>query len=435
MTRAAERQGSVDHPFSILLHPAFVPSALLLGLILRMAISTWLPLEQMSDSAWYVARAKELAAGLGYQEGGFPTAYWPIGWPAILAGGYLILDSMQLTIITLNCVSALIIMYLILWMGRNIAGSEIVGRAALLAYAIYPNHIAYTGNAASELAYTALALSAFILMVSGRNRFWMLLLSGVLFGIATLVKPQTVAFPIGVAIAIVIVFPSFTWSSALRMVCIIYISLFVVVSPWSYRNFVVFGQPVFVSTNGGTALLIGANDQMTGDHMDPRDAKVFADLGISWDDRVSRQVELNEAKKRAAMLWIKENTASFIAWMPKKVFLLWRKDTDGFWSYGFNYENNIVIIRFIQAVNQLYYLIIIALSLVCGLYAFFGLIRQHEEAARLSLLFCMPVFVSLLAAFFTGQIRYHFSAMPFLFVAAAWGLKAVIEAQPLRLRA
>jgi hypothetical protein len=31
----------------------------------------------------------------------------------------------------------------------------------------------------------------------------------------------------------------------------------------------------------------------------------------------------------------------------------------------------------------------------------------------------MPLFVTLLAFFFTGQVRYHYPAMPFVIVAAA----------------
>ena len=32
----------------------------------------------------------------------------------------------------------------------------------------------------------------------------------------------------------------------------------------------------------------------------------------------------------------------------------------------------------------------------------------------------MPLFVSLLGFFFTGQVRYHYPAMPFVIVAAGW---------------
>lgn len=406
----------------MLLHPAFVPGVIFAGLVLRLLLSTILPVEPMSDSAWYVARAKEIAAGMGYQEGGFPTAYWPVGWPAILAGGYLLLGSMPLTVVVLNAIAALTTMYLVLWFGRNVAGNELVGRIALLAYALYPNHIAYTGVATTEIVYTAMAMGAFALMIWGRSRFWLLAAAGLIFGIATLVKPQTIAFPFGAAIALTLVYRSFSWTSAIRSGIVVYVALLLVVLPWTYRNLIVLGEPVLVSTNGGTALLLGANDQVTGDHFDYQHTPLYAALGIPWEDRVERQVELNKLQKQHALDWIRENPGSYIAWMPKKVAMLWLKDTDGFWSYDHSYPNATSVVRAFQVANQLYYVMILLLALSCAVSAAVGLLRRNEEMARLGLLFCMPVFLSLLAAVFTGQIRYHFAAMPFLFVAAAWAL-------------
>jgi len=406
----------------LVLHPAFVPIVLLAGLSLRLAVATILPVDPVSDSAWYVARANEIAGGLGYQESGFPTAYWPIGWPAILAGGYLLTGSMPVTVISLNLTGALAIMLLIPWFGNKLTGNELVGRIALLAYAFYPNHIAYVANAATEITYTALAMGGFALMIHGRSRVWLLVISGVIFGIATLVKPQTIGFPFGVAIALALIYRSFSWSAMVRATLIVYFALLLVVLPWSYRNLVVFGEPVLVSTNGGTALLLGANDQMTGGHFEYQDTPVYHQLGIPWEDRVARQVELNQRQKQSAVRWIKENTGSYFAWIPKKILMLWIKDTDGFWAYDHRYPDSTPVIRAFQVANQLYYVVIVALALGCAIYAIVGLVRRRENLAQLGLLFCMPVFVSLVAAVFTGQIRYHFAAMPFLFLAGAWML-------------
>ena len=403
----------------LLLHPLFVPGVLLVGLAIRLFVAAVIPLEPMSDSAWYIGRAKEMAAGLGYQESGFPTAYWPVGWPAILAGAYLVFGSMPIAVVILNLLGAAAIMLLVLWFGRRIAGSEIVGRLALLAYAFYPNHIAYAGNAATETVYTALAMAAFALMIHGRQRIWILVASGLIFGIATLVKPQTIAFPFGAVIALAIVFRSYSWWSAFRAGLVIYAALLLVVLPWTYRNYMVLGEPVLVSTNGGTALLLGANDLVTGDHFEFQHTEVFTQLGIPWEQRIERQIEMNKAQKEAALKWIRKNTADYVSWMPKKIALLWIKDTDGFWAFDYTYPEARLTVRILQYANQLFYVLVIILALGCGAWATWGVLRRDEQIQQLALLFCMPIFVSLLAAAFTGQIRYHFAAMPFL-IAAAW---------------
>jgi hypothetical protein len=100
-----------------LLHPLFVPCVLTCvligGLGIRLGVAVFLPIEPMSDSAWHVARATDLAAGMGYQEGGYPTAYWPVGWPAILAGAFVLAGSMPVAIVGLNLLGAAAIMLLL----------------------------------------------------------------------------------------------------------------------------------------------------------------------------------------------------------------------------------------------------------------------------------------------------------------------------------
>jgi 4-amino-4-deoxy-L-arabinose transferase-like glycosyltransferase len=420
---------SLDAPRSIavtwrrwLMHPAFIPACFIGGLLLRLAVVLLFPVEPMSDSAWYVARARGLVAGLGYREGDHPTAYWPVGWPAILAGALAVFGSVAVSVAFLNLAAVALIMSMILWLGRNIAGSETVARMALVAYALYPNHIAYTGVAATETVYTALALAAFALLYSGRRSAPMLILCGLIFGVATLVKPQTIAFPFGAVIALGLVIRDYRWKSALRAGLIVYAALLCVVLPWSFRNHAVFGEFVLVSTNGGTALLLGANDQATGGHFDYQHTPVFTNLGIPWEERVARQVELNQRQKQVANAWIRDNLLLYLSWMPKKVIKLWIKDTDGFWSFDHSYPQSTAIVRFAQYVNQTFYTLVLALALACAIVALRSMLMRREDTIRLALLFCMPVFVSLLAAAFTGQIRYHFPAMPFLLVAAAWTL-------------
>jgi 4-amino-4-deoxy-L-arabinose transferase-like glycosyltransferase len=244
-------------------------------------------------------------------------------------------------------------------------------------------------------------------------------LSGLIFGIATLVKPQTILFPIGAVIALGLVFRHYRWQMVLKSGLIVYIGLLAVVLPWSARNLNVLGEFVLVSTNGGTALPLGANEQMTGDHFDYQHTPVFSNLGIPWEDRVKRQVELNHKQKEAARNWISNNKLTYVAWMPMKVIKLWIKDTDAFWSYDKSYPDSGAIVRAAQIVNQVFYTCLLGMALVSAVVALRAIFTREDEMT-LGLLFCMPVFVSLLAAIFTGQIRYHFPAMPYILVASAW---------------
>ena len=118
--------------------------------------------------------------------------------------------------------------------------------------------------------------------------------------------------------------------------------------------------------------------------------------------------------------WIGENTGEWLLWMPRKVFKLWLKDTDGFWSFNRQYTDSGKVIKALQIVNQLFYMVIILLAFASLFIVTRAVIQKDEPKSRMGLLFCMPIFVSLLAAVFTGQIRYHHAAMPYLIVLACY---------------
>src|SRR4051795_11062609 len=56
----------------------------------RLSLLVLLHIEPASDASWYHARAIDIDDGLGYQESGYPTAFWPVGWPAALAMFYML---------------------------------------------------------------------------------------------------------------------------------------------------------------------------------------------------------------------------------------------------------------------------------------------------------------------------------------------------------
>jgi hypothetical protein len=115
--------------------------------------------------------------------------------------------------------------------------------------------------------------------------------------------------------------------------------------------------------------------------------------------------------------------------MPRKALLLWKKDTDGFWAFSDTYPNRISTIRFFQWANQLYYLMLLVLARPCIWVCVRGVFGKSDRYLELSLILSMPVFVTLLAMVFTGQIRYHFPAMPFVILAASWSLAKSLSSQ------
>lgn len=397
-----------------------VPALLVLALSLRVALMMAFPQEAYSDGEWYMARAAEMSAGLGYQESGHPTAFWPVGYPAAAAASIIVFGPGLAGPLILNLIAAALILLLLLWFGRHVAGSELAGRIAILLYAIYPAHIAYTGAPLAETVSTAILMAAFALLIKAPSGFHRFVTAGLLFGAATLIRPQFVLFPAGALVVLWLAGRDLKWRNALSGTLALYVALFAVVLPWSLRNVDQLGSFVFVSTNGGVALVTGANDLATGEHMYVEHSPIWAEVGIPWEQRVVRQVEIDARLKDIAKQWIAEHPGDWLALGFRKMAYLWSKDTDGFWALAGTYPDRQPLWSALQWANQGYYLLVLGLGFIAFAAGALGFVRRREDEARLLLLACAPIFVTLLAFGFSGQTRYHHPAMPFVLVAAAW---------------
>ena len=410
-----------------------VPSLIALAIGVRLALILLLPQHPYSDGEWYLVRAREIAQGMGYQEAGVPTAFWPVGYPAMLAASMIPFGPGLFGPILLNLIAIAATIALILWFGRTLRIDALGSRAAALLYALYPAHIVYAGQAVTETVAVAMIMAAFALLIAGRGRWWMLLLAGFAFGACTLVRAQMLLFPAGAIVALWLVYRDMNWRKALVATLIVYAGMAAVVAPWTIRNQQQMHAFVLVSTNGGEALYTGANDQATGDWFAWEHTPLWDRSGYPFSQRVQYQVEIDRAFRRLSWDWIEANPLRWTALGFKKMGLLWLKDSDAFWSLDKSYPQARTGWTLLQAANQLYYLVLLGLGTVGLIAGLRGLIRRDWATAPLALLGCMPLFATITAFGFTGQVRYHHPAMPFLVIAAGWTLAALARMRRARL--
>lgn len=415
--------------------PGAIPALFAIALGLRLALMLTLPQQPFSDAAYYVDRAIELAAGAGYRDGGVATAFWPVGYPALLAATMTLFGPSLAGPMLLNLAATAAVLALILWFGRRVAGGERSARIAALLYALYPAHIAYAGAALSETSYTAILMLGFALLIARRDRWRGLLAAGLLFGVATLMRPQTLLFPFGALVVMTFVYRDFQWR-AVRAAAIVALAMAATILPWSLRNQAALGEFVLVSTNGGVALYAGANADATGDHfaMGWERGPLWRATGVPFNERVARQAELDRRFRALAREWIAENPLRYAALGLRKAVLLWRKDSDAFWGLKYSYPQWERPLTALQWLNQAYYMLLLGLALPCFFAAARALFAGGARAQPLALLLCAPLFVTMLAFVFTGQVRYHYPAMPFIAVAAGWTLARLVTNKGRRIR-
>lgn len=252
------------------------------GLVVRLAVVAWAggAIPPAADGTFYDKLAVRLAEGQGYTwlwPDGVVTyaAHYPVGYPALLAAGYAVFGARPVVGMVLNA---------LLGAGAGVAAWALVRRAssarlalaAGLAVAVHPVLVPYTAALMTEGVTTSLLVIAGALaaraQASGRRTRW-LVLTGLVMGIATLVRPQSLALapvlgwlatrPVATAA------PSPGLArlrrSALGATVVTGAALICCV-PWTMRNCQRMERCALVSVNGGWNLAIGTQTDSGGWH-------------------------------------------------------------------------------------------------------------------------------------------------------------------------
>ena len=391
-----------------------LPSALLLLVLLRVVPVLLIEVVPASDMAWYYQRAVGIVQIGQYAEGGKPTAYWPVGYPGFMAGIFAIAgSSVRVAQVTNVALSLLAAVLLHAWCMRQFA-SRWVALWAVCLLAVYPNHVGYSLGLYSEPLFTALLLGVCLLLRPGASAM-RLLAAGVLAGLATLVKTQMLLLvPPLVVLLSLKAWHGQSLIDGLRRALLVTLVMLATIAPWSWRNHVAMGAFIPVSANGGMSLLAGNNPAMTTslltDYGDSSD--LVKQVGFSAAD----QVAADRRARAAAWQWIRENPATFIGLMPKKLIRLWLPDGESEWALQMGYagyDAHRTPIRALRFLNQAYYFLLLGAMLLA--------LRRWVDWRRPETLVVplLCVYFSAISMVFSGQSRYHAPLMPFIIAYAA----------------
>jgi len=415
----------------VLLASRFVPLCLVAALAIRLCWILAVEARPIDDFSWYFDRAIDLAAGRGLTDHGVPTAYWPVGYPLLLAGLFLMTGPSLLAAKLLNVVLGLGIVWLSYRIARRLFASEAAARMALLLLAFYPNQIAYTSLTASETPFLFLMLLGCLILLRRKHRLRDDCLAGVVFGLGCLTKP-TMLFVPAVFFGLSLL-PRFRWAVVARGL-VVYGALGLVILPWSVRNYEVFGRPVFIVTSGGINLLIGNNPVATGGYgpADPvSEAAVEAEKDEGAREVVARTIALRH---------IRENPLRTIGLVPFRLWHLYAKDVEGF------YWNDLTDgaegplagwpMLLLKVLAELYYLAILA-TFVAGLSSFYLNGRvPFPRPVRSALGLGLVAYFTFTMMLLFGSSRLHFPLVPcFAWYAGAWLASRVTATEPGRQRA
>ncbi|MFI5253127.1 MAG: ArnT family glycosyltransferase [Bacteroidota bacterium] len=314
----------------ILLSPLFVPAVFIVGIATRLFWLLMFHPDPQSDYAFYLQSAESIVSGHGYATSdGSATAYFPIGYPLFLAALFRIFGISVTVVQAANVILSVASLFLAYPIARHLFKSETVGRFFLLLLAIYPNNIAYTSLVAVETFYLFLMFLGVALLLpcmsnDGRTHYVRLLLAGLVFGYATLVKAQTLLLP-GL---LLLLFPllALKWKSSLdrlKKIALLYVVLIAVVSPWIIRNYNLY-HDFLLSNNDGLNLYMGNGPEATGRW-----------VPIEWfanrDDTLNEHT-INVIARKRALDYIRTHPGHTLSLIPKKLAALFLPGDGIMWT-------------------------------------------------------------------------------------------------------
>ncbi|MGC3962264.1 MAG: hypothetical protein QM803_02780 [Rhodocyclaceae bacterium] len=401
------------------------PALLIAGVLIRLAVVFSMDVNPWSDAGWYYGRAIEMANGLGFQEGGVPTAFWPVGYPAFLAGLFALFGPSIKIAQLANVVFWAASLWLIHRITLRLCASLAAANLAVLLYSIYLNALGYSGLLMTETLFVFMLLLAWWLTCRlDAGSIWRAVPLGVVLGLTTLVKVQTwLILPVWAVL--VVLFAGGSRRAALARIALSTVVLFATVLPWSLRNLETFGTFVLVSTNGGVAFALGNHDNSNGTHAEDSNPHL---KDIAWS--VKDQIAADRRAKDITWRWIGEHPDRFLKLAPKKYWWSLVPDGESEWGYqaGFAaYEQYWLVFRTLRWANQFIYFGLLAATVGClGLMLLRLRTQVRPVVVPWSFVGAYAVTFVVLTFVFNGQSRYHFPLVAVGCVLCGWTLAQVV---------
>ena len=383
----------------------------------------------LGDAVFYHSSAASLAQGHGYVMPSTPlgmrgwnTAFWPPGYPFVLASLYRLVGPHVSMAWGANIVLGTLTCVILYFVGRT-AFSERAGFAAGLLLAVFPGHVFFSSLILSEVTFTFFITLAMLLILAvnradDKGRPLRVVLLGLVVGFAALTRGQGL-FLIPVALVFWLS-QTGDWARALPWATATMLTAAVVILPWTVRNYVQMGSLVVISTNDGVNLYMGHNELATG--------RMMYNPG-SWADRVYADLPPSRREVATSNLLLREGLKYMFTHPGRELQLSWAKiralyadDEEGIRQIPNRQAGKTVRAEgLIGRAANVYFFVTLALS-AGGVFIW---LRHRRGGLSLPLL-VIAVFTIGHLPFF-GDPRFHYPMLPSFALLAAAALVSTAE--------
>ena len=315
-----------------------------IGFVIRLGWAIWAMRSAptiLGDQYSYWYYGTEIAHGRGYisYTTGTATAYYPIGFPALLGVVYwfglhtpLPDNAAQLTALTnvLFSTASIALVYLI----ARRCFSHRVGLLAAWITALYPGLVLGTATFHLETVYIFTALLAVAIVVdhswtTGPMSRTRLIWFALALAASALIRPFSL--PILLALAVAVWCSGLGWRSVVRHVSWVLLPLVLLLVPWTARNEARFHHVIPFSTNLGDGLCMSRFPGSNG--------------GFSWTDHAwcvdpnMPDAQRNVANTKMAIKFVLHHPGEELRQIPKRLALMMGNDRDMLLAFEDNGSN------------------------------------------------------------------------------------------------
>jgi len=403
--------------------------AILLGLAMLLRL-LWVlhaarPTKTLNDPYFYTVFGEQISQGRGYTLlSGEPTAFYPVGYPAVLGGVFWLMhhtplpDTPARLIGLFQLILGVATVALVFEVARRLYDPA-TGLVAAAVVALWPNLIFHTATALSETVFNFLTMCAVLVIVWrpwGRLKTGQLVLFGALVGVSALVRPISLLF------VPVLVFAwrrsGLAWRPALRQVGVVVLVAGATIAPWTIRNIVHMHYPVFISTNLGEDLCMSRHPHATGGfNLDD-----YCYHGFDRYKRPEYEIRKDHGASSRAISYVVHHPLDEPRLMLWRAYFTLHHDQDGLQaseSYGNYLYLGSNTRKLLSTVSDVYFFAALGLG-VLGLWR----IRVGKDARRLFVVLAMAALAAPPLVLF-GDPRFHVPPAPLFAIPVALSLLAV----------
>ena len=363
---------------------------------------------QTSDEKEYVVLAQKVAAGEDFVDSnGEYSIRYPL-YPYLLAALIKVFGDSRWVMYLVNALMSALVPVLCAFLARSIWADKTVALASAWAAALYPGLVVYGAVLQTESLYLVLFLAALLLAVRLAERPGLrnAIALGIAGGLAALARAVFLGFfPILLALFLVMRRrdggqAGWRWTGVAAVVFLL------VLVPWTWRNYLIHGTLIPISSLGGHLVLIGNNPYATGTWSTlPGFERWYRDElrknGISEPDSLT-EVERGRIAARVGIDYMVAHPLEVAGRVITKAHI--------FWFYPItNSDSNLPLQGVAVMADVLLYLA-----------AVLGMVRMRNAGGRLVPVIGAMVFFAVLALVLHAEARYRLPLMPLICMFAGW---------------